>query len=223
MHRLSAMEMIVSHGTHVWHNCDVPLHACNAYHDSASSKVRETLCAFEDLQLALLMWLRLGKPSLALRGRGREIRLMPQGLQHAKLSIQSEIHPADCTSIGMCGDGICDAVLQIVKETLPALVKLKKQGIVRHIGITGLPLKIYQYVIDRYVVKSPGSSQLCPSCIALVTVHRYLQSLQDASASNMYGLHHSSPCVSNAFAEPLLSSLFGLCYSKQKQKFPGSA
>ncbi|KAK9852858.1 hypothetical protein WJX84_011822 [Apatococcus fuscideae] len=38
---------------------------------------------------------------------------------------------------------------QIVKETLPALQKLKKEGLVRHIGITGLPLKIYQYVIDR--------------------------------------------------------------------------
>ena len=44
-----------------------------------------------------------------------------------------------------------DGFLQIVKETLPALQKLKKEGLVRHIGITGLPLKIYQYVIDRCV------------------------------------------------------------------------
>lgn len=44
--------------------------------------------------------------------------------------------------------------LQIVSETLPALVKLKEKGIVRNIGIAGLPLKIFQYVLDR---AEPGS------------------------------------------------------------------
>lgn len=39
---------------------------------------------------------------------------------------------------------------QIVNETLPALLKLKEHGLVRHIGITGLPLKIYKYVLDRW-------------------------------------------------------------------------
>lgn len=38
---------------------------------------------------------------------------------------------------------------QIVNETLPALLALKAQGLVRHIGITGLPLKIFRYVLDR--------------------------------------------------------------------------
>mmetsp|Transcript_34547 Transcript_34547/g.88384 ORF Transcript_34547/g.88384 Transcript_34547/m.88384 type:complete len:364 (-) Transcript_34547:263-1354(-) len=38
---------------------------------------------------------------------------------------------------------------QVVSETLPALQKLKEKGLVRHIGITGLPLKIFKYVIDR--------------------------------------------------------------------------
>ncbi|KAK9811358.1 hypothetical protein WJX72_002436 [[Myrmecia] bisecta] len=38
---------------------------------------------------------------------------------------------------------------QVVSETLPALVKLKQEGFVKHIGITGLPLKIYPYVLDR--------------------------------------------------------------------------
>eukprot|EP00192_Tetraselmis_astigmatica_P013108 CAMPEP_0117667070 /NCGR_PEP_ID=MMETSP0804-20121206/10749_1 /TAXON_ID=1074897 /ORGANISM="Tetraselmis astigmatica, Strain CCMP880" /LENGTH=327 /DNA_ID=CAMNT_0005474729 /DNA_START=171 /DNA_END=1154 /DNA_ORIENTATION=- len=38
---------------------------------------------------------------------------------------------------------------QIVNETLPALLKLKQQGLTRFIGITGLPLKIFKYVIDR--------------------------------------------------------------------------
>lgn len=38
---------------------------------------------------------------------------------------------------------------QIVNETLPALAALKKEGLIRAIGITGLPLKIYRYVLDR--------------------------------------------------------------------------
>lgn len=38
---------------------------------------------------------------------------------------------------------------QIVNETLPALMELKKLGKVRHIGITGLPLKIFRYILDR--------------------------------------------------------------------------
>lgn len=38
---------------------------------------------------------------------------------------------------------------QIVNETLPALVKLREQGRIGHVGITGLPLKIFAGVIDR--------------------------------------------------------------------------
>ncbi len=38
---------------------------------------------------------------------------------------------------------------QIITETLPALAELKKQGLVRHIGITGLPLKAFRTMLDR--------------------------------------------------------------------------
>ncbi len=40
-------------------------------------------------------------------------------------------------------------MLQVVNETLPALQKLKQQGLIRFIGFTGLPLKVYRYVLDR--------------------------------------------------------------------------
>jgi L-galactose dehydrogenase len=38
---------------------------------------------------------------------------------------------------------------QIVHETLPALVELRTAGRIGHIGITGLPLKVFPAVIDR--------------------------------------------------------------------------
>ncbi|MDI1335777.1 MAG: aldo/keto reductase [Lacunisphaera sp.] len=38
---------------------------------------------------------------------------------------------------------------QIIGETLPALADLKRQGLVRHIGITGLPLKIFPALLQR--------------------------------------------------------------------------
>jgi L-galactose dehydrogenase len=39
--------------------------------------------------------------------------------------------------------------VQIVNETIPALVALKKKGLVKHIGITGLPLKVYPAVLSQ--------------------------------------------------------------------------
>ena len=38
---------------------------------------------------------------------------------------------------------------QIAFETLPVLIQLKKAGKIGHIGITGLPLKIFKSLIDR--------------------------------------------------------------------------
>ena len=41
-----------------------------------------------------------------------------------------------------------------MNETIPALQKLKETGKIRFIGITGLPLDIFTYVLDRV---PPGS------------------------------------------------------------------
>lgn len=38
---------------------------------------------------------------------------------------------------------------QLLRETLPTLARLKQQGVVRHIGITGLPLKVFRSILDR--------------------------------------------------------------------------
>lgn len=56
--------------------------------------------------------------------------------------------------------------LKVVNETLPALVKLREQGLVRFIGITGLPLKIFPYILDRQVHSSVYLST--SDCIPLI-------------------------------------------------------
>ena len=38
---------------------------------------------------------------------------------------------------------------QVVEQTIPALGKIQKEGKARFVGITGLPLKIFEYVQDR--------------------------------------------------------------------------
>ncbi|EMS58824.1 putative oxidoreductase YajO [Triticum urartu] len=69
---------------------------------------------------------------------------------------------------------------QIVNETIPALLKIKESGKARFIGITGLPLSIFTYVLDRV---PPGSVDLVLSYChygindtALVDLLPYLKS-----------------------------------------------
>ena len=55
---------------------------------------------------------------------------------------------------------------QVVDETLPALVKLKEEGVVKHVGITDLQLENLKWVIDR-VPKGTVESVLnfCHYCL----------------------------------------------------------
>jgi L-galactose dehydrogenase len=55
----------------------------------------------------------------------------------------------DYVDIIQCHDIEFADLDQIVSETLPALHKLKATGKVRHVGITGLPLKVFTSVTDR--------------------------------------------------------------------------
>ncbi|GAA0173434.1 reductase [Lithospermum erythrorhizon] len=55
----------------------------------------------------------------------------------------------DYVDILQCHDIEFGSLDQIVNETIPALKKLKEAGKTRFIGITGLPLEIFTYVLDR--------------------------------------------------------------------------
>ncbi|KAJ8764741.1 hypothetical protein K2173_009132 [Erythroxylum novogranatense] len=55
----------------------------------------------------------------------------------------------DYVDILHCHDIEFGSLDQIVNETIPALQKLKEAGKTRFIGITGLPLGVFTYVLDR--------------------------------------------------------------------------
>ncbi|WZZ09540.1 hypothetical protein YC2023_095461 [Brassica napus] len=55
----------------------------------------------------------------------------------------------DYVDILRCHDIEFWSLDQIVSETIPTLQKLKEEGEIRFIGITGLPFNIFTYVLDR--------------------------------------------------------------------------
>ncbi|KAH7689833.1 L-galactose 1-dehydrogenase protein [Dioscorea alata] len=75
----------------------------------------------------------------------RVTKSIDESLQRLKL---------DYVDILQCHDIEFGSLDQIVNETIPALQKLKETGKIRFIGITGLPLDIFTYVLDRV---PPGS------------------------------------------------------------------
>ncbi|KAG7976533.1 hypothetical protein I3843_06G153800 [Carya illinoinensis] len=55
----------------------------------------------------------------------------------------------DYVDILQCHDIEFGSLDQVVNETIPALQKIKEAGKIRFIGITGLPLEVFTYVLDR--------------------------------------------------------------------------
>jgi len=79
-----------------------------------------------------------------------------------------------------CQDVQFASVSQLVEETVPALLRLKRQGKVRHIGITGLPLKIFCKVLDRVAVDAVHS--YCHFCLTNTTLVQLLPYLKEKRA-----------------------------------------
>lgn len=79
---------------------------------------------------------------------------------------------------------------QIVNETLPALVELKKEGVVSHVGITDLQLANLKWVIERVPVGTVESIlSFCHYCLCDDALMDYL----DFFESKEVGVINASP------------------------------
>ena len=65
------------------------------------------------------------------------------------VDISLERMGVDHLDIMLCHDIEFVDMRQIVEETLPALRKVQQQGKVRFVGISGYPMKVFRYVLDR--------------------------------------------------------------------------
>ncbi|KAL9244766.1 hypothetical protein vseg_018497 [Gypsophila vaccaria] len=96
----------------------------------------------------------------------------------------------DYVDILQCHDIEFGSLDQIVNETIPALQKIKESGKTRFIGITGLPLDVYTYVLDRV---PPGTIDVilsyCHFCINDSTLEDLIPYLK----SKGVGIINASP------------------------------
>ncbi len=104
----------------------------------------------------------------------------------------------DYVDILLCHDIEFVSLEQIVNETLPALYKIQAQGKARFVGVSGLPLKIYSYVLDR--ARLDVILSYCHYCLndnTLETLVPYLQEknvgIMNAAATAMGLLTESGP------------------------------
>jgi len=86
-------------------------------------------------------------------------------------SIDVSLHRlgTDHLDICLCHDIEFVEMQQIVDETLPALRKAQQQGKVRFIGLSGYPMKIFRFVLDRApvdVILSYNQYTLQNTCLA---------------------------------------------------------
>ena len=71
-----------------------------------------------------------------------------------------------------CQDIEFASLSKLVEETIPALQKLKRQGKVRHVGITGLPLKALRKILEWTSVDTVHS--YCHFCLTNTTLVQIL-------------------------------------------------
>src|SRR5215210_300928 len=65
------------------------------------------------------------------------------------VDVSLERMKVDHLDIILCHDIEFVDMRQIVDETLPALRKIQQQGKVRFVGVSGYPMKMFRYVLDR--------------------------------------------------------------------------
>ena len=65
------------------------------------------------------------------------------------VDVSLERMKVDHLDVILCHDIEFVDMRQIVDETLPALRRIQKQGKVRFVGVSGYPMKMFRYVLDR--------------------------------------------------------------------------
>ncbi|CAI8618024.1 unnamed protein product [Vicia faba] len=104
----------------------------------------------------------------------------------------------DYVDILQCHDIEFGSLDQIVNETIPALQKLKESGKTRFIGITGLPLGIFTYVLDRV---PPGTLDVILSYCHHSVNDSTLEDLVPYLKSKGVGIISASPMAMGLFTE----------------------
>ncbi|KAF8019707.1 hypothetical protein BT93_G0412 [Corymbia citriodora subsp. variegata] len=104
----------------------------------------------------------------------------------------------DYVDILQCHDIEFGSLDQIINETIPALLKLKETGKIRFIGITGLPLGIFTYVLDRV---PPGSVDVVLSYCHFSINDNALEDLLPYLKSKGVGIISASPLAMGLLTE----------------------
>ncbi|CAA7037755.1 unnamed protein product [Microthlaspi erraticum] len=104
----------------------------------------------------------------------------------------------DYVDILHCHDIEFVSLDQIVNETIPTLQKLKQEGKIRFIGITGLPLNIFTYVLDRV---PPGTVDVILSYCHLSINDSTLLDLVPYLKSKGVGVISASPLSMGLFTK----------------------
>lgn len=91
------------------------------------------------------------------------------------IDISLERMNVDYLDIVLCHDIEFVEMAQVVEETLPALKKEVEKGKVRYVGVSGYPMKLFQYVLERaevdviltynhYTLQNDMARELVPLC-----------------------------------------------------------
>ncbi|KAL6347609.1 hypothetical protein AAG906_026137 [Vitis piasezkii] len=104
----------------------------------------------------------------------------------------------DYVDIVQCHDIEFGSLDQVVNETIPALQKLKEAGKIRFIGITGLPMEIFTYVLDRV---PPGSVDVILSYCHYSINDTTLEDLLPYLKSKGVGVISASPLAMGLLTE----------------------